>query len=74
MLQEIRKKRGLSQSQLAKRCNIPKQTLQKYEQGIANINHAKLETLLKLCIALECDIKEILSDQHLINLIEIYKE
>lgn len=74
MLKEARLKRGLSQSQLAKRSNIPLQTIQKYESGYANINHAKLETLLKICIVCECDIKEIISEEHLITLIKIYEE
>ena len=57
----MRLKKGLSQSQLAKKCNIPLSTVVKYEGGFANINHAKLETLLKFCIVLECELKDIVS-------------
>lgn len=74
MLQEVRIKKGLSQSQLAKSCNIPIQTIQKYERGFMNINNAKLETLLKLCIVLECELKEIVTDNDLLNLLNTYKE
>lgn len=74
MLQEVRKKRGLSQSQLSKKSGVPLQTLQKYETGFANINHAKLETLLKLCIALDCCITDILSERSLRKLYTRYLE
>lgn len=74
MLQQVRIKKGFSQSQLAKKCNIPLATLQKYEGGYANINHAKLETLLKLCIALDCNLKDIVTDNYLRVLMEHYSE
>ena len=74
MLQEIRLKRGLSQSQLAKKCGIPKQTLQRYEGGFANINGARLETLLKLCNALDCDLLEILTDSNVRKLYFKYQQ
>ena len=74
MLQEIRKKRGLSQSQLSKKSGIPLYTIQKYERGSRDINKAKLETLLKLCIALDCCITDILSDRSLRKLYNRYLE
>lgn len=74
MLQKMRIKKGLSQSQLANKCNIPISTIQKFEGGFCNINHAKLETLLKLCIVLECELKDILTEQYLLTLLNTYIE
>lgn len=74
MLQEIRLKRGLSQSQLSKKCGVPIQTIQKYEGGFANINNAKLSSLIRICLALNCELKDILTDQSLIDLIEIHNQ
>lgn len=66
-LQEIRKARGLSQSQLANKAKVNFRTLQYYEQGATDINGAKLSTLIKLAQALECKITDILSDKELIE-------
>lgn len=36
--------------------------LQDYERGARDINGAKLATLLKICNALECSLRDILTD------------
>ena len=75
MLQEVRKKRGYTQSELANITGIPLQTIQKYECGYANINNANLRTLLKLCVALYCDLEDILTDKELIEILGVmYRE
>lgn len=66
MLQEIRKKRGYSQSELAAASGVKLRTLQAYEGGINNINQANLTTLCNLAIALDCKITDILDDKDLI--------
>lgn len=71
-LQEKRKEKGLSQSQLAKKSGVKFRTLQYYEQGSKDINGAKLNTLLNLAIALECSISEIVTDPELIEKIKMY--
>ncbi len=63
LLQRARKAAGLSQSQLAKAADVKVQVLQQYEQGVRDLNGAKLVTLLKLCNALECSLADILSDE-----------
>lgn len=73
MLKTVRLTRGLSQSQLANRCDMPVQTLQKYENNFANINGARLETLLKLSINLDCRIEDIVTDDSLKDLLYIYE-
>lgn len=71
MIQDERLKKGYTQSQLSKKCGIPLSTLQKYENGQKNINNANLSSLVRLCIALECDLVDILTDESLIDLIKI---
>ena len=72
MLQTMRLKQGLSQSQLAIKTGIPKNTIISYEHGVSNINTAKLETLLKFCIVLECKLNDLLTDTSLMNLVTLY--
>ena len=57
-LQNIRKAKGLSQSQLANKSNVNLRTLQQYEQDTKNINGARLNTLVDLAIVLECNISD----------------
>ena len=71
-LQEARKNKGLSQSQLAEIAGVNVRTLQYYEQGVKDINGAKLHTLLSLANALECNISDIVTDPTLIEKIKIY--
>lgn len=67
MLKEQRKKKGLTQEELAKQSEISIYDIRKYEQGQRDINICKLENLLKICKVLECDIEDILTDKKLIK-------
>lgn len=68
-LQNVRKARGLSQSQLAEKAGVSFRTIQHYEQGDKDINNAKLLTLCKLAEALDCKVSDIFNDdQKLIDL------
>lgn len=66
---EIRQRSGMTQSQLANKSGLNLRTLQYYEQGAKPLNHARIDTILKLCIELDCEIGEIIEDS---NLIELY--
>ncbi len=72
-LQEKRKQQGLSQSQLAKKSGVKIRVLQSYEQGKANINTAKLKTLLQLAHALDCSVSDILDDEVLLDMLKQVK-
>ena len=61
-LQELRKKKGLSQSQLAAAANMSKRTLQHYEQGLRDINKAQLQTAVALANALDCKAEDLLEE------------
>ena len=53
-LKTMRKKNGLSQSQLAKASGVPLRTIQQYEQRQKDINKARAEYLIMLSCALGC--------------------
>ena len=72
-LQNIRNERGLSQGKLAKESEISVRMIQNYEQGTNDINGAKLSTLLKLCLALNCTLSDILDDAETLELLRKYE-
>ena len=53
-LKIMRKRNGLSQSQLAKASGVPLRTIQQYEQRQKDINKARAEYLITLSAALGC--------------------
>ena len=71
-LQDKRNEAGLSQAGLSEKAGVSVITLRKYEREALDINGAKLSTLLKLCIALECPLEAILDDPETLNLLEQY--
>lgn len=73
-LQALRLANGLSQSQLAAAAGINSRVLQNYEQGVRDLNGAKLATLLKLCLALNCKLGDILPDGETTALLALYAQ
>ena len=62
-IQEYRKMRHISQSELARQTGVNVRTLQDYEQGRKNINLAAAITVQKLAEALDCASWELLEDE-----------
>lgn len=73
-LQNARQTAGMSQSQLARAAGISVRVLQDYERGARDISGAKLATLLKLCNALHCELRDIIADPETIELLEEYEK
>lgn len=71
-LQHVRQTAGMSQSQLARAAGISVRVLQDYERGARDISGAKLATLLKLCNALHCELRDIIADPETIELLDAY--
>lgn len=69
-LKKLRESAGLSQKQLALASGIDVRVLQNYEQGVRNLDGAKLITLLNLCKALNCKLQELVSDPITISLLD----
>lgn len=63
---------GLTQSQLAEITGLNLRTLQYYEQGSKKIEHAKLETILKICSALNKDVGDIIDDKAVLEVYQKY--
>ena len=61
-LKAFRQSAGLTQAELAEKAGINKRVLEFYEQGTKKIERAKLETILKICAALNCRMYEIIDD------------
>ena len=59
-LKTIRTNRGLSQGKLSELSGVNYQMIQKYEQGVKDINKAQGLTLQALANALECKIEDLL--------------
>lgn len=71
-LKKLRESRDLSQHQLADMVGISFRVLQNYEQGVRDLNGAKLLTLLKLCNALECKLADIITDRDTLDQLAEY--
>ena len=69
-LKEMRQTRGLSQSQLAEKTGINVRTIQHYEQGSKNFDHARIDTIIKICIALNCKLEDVIENPEYIELIK----
>ena len=57
-IKEIRESKGISQYRLEQLTGINRSTIKRYEEN--SIKKISLENLIKICNALEIDIKEIL--------------
>lgn len=69
-LKEMRQAKGLSQSQLAEKTGINVRTLQHYEQGSKIFDNARIDTILKCCIALNCKLEDVIENSEYIELIK----
>lgn len=72
-LQNLRQKKGLSQSMLSAKSGVKTRAIQGYEQRDRRIEGAKLDTLCRLCFALDCKIDDILDDKELIEKFRLAK-
>jgi len=68
-LKDMRLYRGLSQQELAEAAGLNIGTLRHYEQGSKLIDNAKLETILKCALALQCNYTRLLENKETIGLI-----
>ncbi len=73
-LQDLRKGAGLTQKELADEAGMKCKILQQYEIGYRHIDGARLETLISLANALNCQIYELLEDEKLRKLMRDYEE
>lgn len=65
MLSETRKKKGLSQAELARITGISLRTIQSYESGVRDINKASAQTVYLLAQALGTSIENLLHSERI---------
>lgn len=59
-LTEIRKKRGLTQAELAEASNVSYRTIQEYEQERSDLKKASVSTVYQIAKALNCTIEDLI--------------
>lgn len=69
-LKELRQAKGLSQSQFSEKTGINIRTLQHYEQGSKDFDHARIDTILKACLALNCGLEDIIENQECVEMLK----
>ena len=72
-LKEMRIKQKLTQKKLAELADINLRSLQFYEQE-NNIHTAHIDTIIKICLILKCDLLDIIEDKKTIELLKQYKK
>lgn len=60
-LKRIRAYAKLSQSELARKSEVPVRTIQQYEQKQKDIKAAKVDTVIRLAKALRCDVEDLMN-------------
>lgn len=73
-LKSMRQAKGLSQSQLAEKSGINVRVLQHYEQGSKVFDHARIDKILNVCLALNCKLEDVIENQDYIDLIKRYED
>lgn len=72
-LKTMREKAGMSQSQLAKATGIQYRTLQYYEQGKMDFDHARMDKIISAALVLKCGIEDLVEDSKMIDMIKSYQ-
>ena len=72
-LYKTRVEKGLSQNKLAEISGVSARTIKSFEQGENPIDGAKLETLVNLCVALNCRFEDIIESKELIEKLNAVK-
>lgn len=73
-LKTMREKSGMSQSQFAKKTGIHYRTLQYYEQGQMDFDHARMDKIVSAAVVLGCNIEDIVEDPTMIKIIKKYQD
>lgn len=59
-LKYIRKKKCMTRKELSEKSGINIRTIESYEQGYRDLRKANIETILKLCKILVCELRDLL--------------
>lgn len=70
LLKEKRQAAGLSQSMLAEKTGMSVRTLQHYEQGAKDFDHARIDTILRVCLVLNCKLEDIIENPKYVEMLK----
>lgn len=73
-IKDLRESMGFSQSVFGELTGLSFRSLQEYEQGRRSLVGAKLPTLLKICLTLNCRLDDIIDDAETLDLLRRYEE
>lgn len=71
-LKQVRMKSGLSQEELAEKIEIEIDKLRECEEGLISTNDLNLKTLLLLCKILSCFLDDLIDDERVLELLDVY--
>lgn len=69
-LKKMRQAAGLTQSQFAEKADMNIRTLQHYEQGSKDFDHARIDTILKVCLVLNCTLEDIIENTEYLEMLK----
>lgn len=73
-LKTMREKAGLSQSQLASQTGIHYRTLQYYEQGQMDFDHARMDKIVAAALVLKCNIEDLIESPEILEKVKTYQQ
>lgn len=63
-LKEIRKARKISQTDLADKLGVVQSAINHWESGVVDLAQARFDTILKICVALNCKAVDLFQDDY----------
>ena len=63
-LKEIRKARKISQTDLADKLGVVQSAINHWESGVVDLALARFDTILKICVALNCKAVDLFQDDY----------
>jgi DNA-binding XRE family transcriptional regulator len=63
-LKEIRKAKNINQDELAKEVGVGQSSIASYEKGVLDLSLAQFDTILNLCVSLNCKAVDLFNDEY----------
>lgn len=71
-LKALRLKAGLTQREVVEKTGINAGTYTQYEQGVKNFDNARINTILRVCVVLNCKLEDILESTEYLEVLNEY--
>lgn len=73
-MRNIRLHKNMTQQQLADKSGVSVNVIKALEKNARSTDRAQIDTLVRICYALDCKISQVLLDKELIELMEVCEE